>query len=157
MNTSGGNAAPWGYAFARVNAGGNPRPEFQNHFGGKGSPNLFVSCVARVARMTATLQTPKREATIAPFEIPPRVIVAPIEPETIRLPKPGEHEPYFGLARSALNELILPTPRNKFKPPVKSFCLRQKGARTCIRLISFSSLKSHILAQADTPDGREGA
>jgi hypothetical protein len=49
------------------------------------------------------------------------------------------------MARSALNELILPTEANEHKPPVKSFVLRKNGARTGIRLISWSSLKAYIL------------
>jgi hypothetical protein len=94
----------------------------------------------------------KREATTAPFKIPPRIISAPIEPETIRLPKPGELDPYFGMGRSALNELILPTPRNKFKPPVRSFVLRQRGAKTGIRLIDFASLRTYIRNHEDKPE-----
>ena len=97
----------------------------------------------------ATATSKKHGLTTAPFEIPPRVVSAPIEPETMRLPKAGELDPHFGLARSALNELILPTPKNNFKPPVKSFVLRQKGARTGIRLISFQSLKAYIYAHAE--------
>jgi len=85
------------------------------------------------------------EATTAPIQIPPRVIATRIEPETIRLPKAGELDPYFGMARSALNELVLPTAKNDFKPAVKSFVLRQRGARTGIRLICFRSLRAYIL------------
>lgn len=48
------------------------------------------------------------------------------------------------MARSALNELILPTARNKNKPPVHSFCLRQHGAKTGIRLIDYASLVDYI-------------
>jgi len=48
-----------------------------------------------------------------------------------------------------LNELILPTPRNDFKPPVRSFCLRQRGARTGIRLIDYLSLRTYILAHEE--------
>jgi hypothetical protein len=82
--------------------------------------------------------------TTEPLKAPPRVVAAPIEPETYRLPKAGQHDPYFGLGRSAINELILPTERNGHKPPVKSFVLRQKGARTGIRLISFRSMRDYI-------------
>lgn len=99
--------------------------------------------------MTTPAKKNKRERTTAPFEIPARVVTVAIEPETIRLPKPGELDPYFGLARSALNELILPTPRNGNKPPVKSFCLRQKGARTGIRLIDYASLRAYVHAHAE--------
>jgi hypothetical protein len=72
-----------------------------------------------------------------------------IEPETIRLPRPGQLCPYSGLTRSALNMLILPGLWNDFKPPVKSYVLRQKGARTGIRLVSWSSLKVHIFAHEE--------
>lgn len=91
--------------------------------------------------------------TAANIEIPPRVVAAPIEPEFLRLPKPGSLCLYTGLSRSAINELILPTPRNGFKPPVRSFCLRQRGARTGIRLVDYGSLRAHILAQVDTQPG----
>ena len=98
---------------------------------------------------TVTRQNQHREATVAPITIPPRVVTAPMEPEFRRLPKPGQLDPLTGLARSALNALILPTPQNDFKPPVRSFVLRQKGARTGIRLISWPSLKSYILAHEE--------
>jgi hypothetical protein len=103
----------------------------------------------------ATLKNEHREATTAPIQIPPRVVIAPIEPEFLRLPKPGLLCPYTGLSRSALNELILGTPRNDFKPPVKSFCLRQRGAKTGIRLVDYASLRGHILAHEDNPQENE--
>jgi len=78
--------------------------------------------------------------------IPPNDISGPIKPEFIRLAKPGKLCPYTGLTRSAINELVLPTPRNNFKPPVKSFVLRQRGAKTGIRLICYDSLLEYILA-----------
>jgi hypothetical protein len=70
-------------------------------------------------------------------------------PEFLRLPKPGTLCPYTGLSRGALNELILPTKRNFHKPPVRSFCLRQRGAKTGVRLIDYASLRKHILANAE--------
>jgi len=91
----------------------------------------------------------RNQPTTAPVEIPPRVVTAPIEPEFLRLPKPGLLCPYTGLSRSAINELILPTPRNDFKPPVRSFCLRQRGAKTGIRLVDYKSLTGHIRAHAE--------
>lgn len=48
-----------------------------------------------------------------------------------------------------MNSLILPTPENSYKPPVKSFVLRKKGARTGIRLISWNSLMDFIRAHED--------
>jgi hypothetical protein len=70
-------------------------------------------------------------------------------PEFIRLPRPRERCPYCGLTRAALNELVLPTPRNSYKPPVKSFCLRQRGARTGIRLVSYDSLRAYIMKHVE--------
>jgi len=77
-------------------------------------------------------------------EIPPRVVTAPIVPEFTRLPKPGTLCPYTGLSRSALNMLILPCRQNGNKPPVRSFVLRQRGAKTGIRLIDWQSLRAYI-------------
>jgi len=70
-------------------------------------------------------------------------------PEFIRLPPPGLRCAYTGLSRSALNQLVLPCPQNDGHPPVKSFCLRQRGAKTGIRLIDYASLAAHIRANVD--------
>lgn len=50
----------------------------------------------------------------------------------------------FGLSRSYLNYLVLPTPSNNFRPPVKSSVLRRRGARTGVRLINVESLRAYI-------------
>jgi hypothetical protein len=71
--------------------------------------------------------------------------------EFLRLPKPGSLCPICGLSRSFLNSLILPTEANGFKPPVKSFVLRKRGARTGVRLVSWESLRAYILQNEDTP------
>jgi hypothetical protein len=91
----------------------------------------------------------QNQPTTAPVAIPPRVVTATIEPEFLRLPKPGMLCPYTGLSRSAINEMILPTPRNDFKPPVRSFCLRQRGAKTGIRLVDYRSMAGYIRAHAE--------
>jgi len=70
-------------------------------------------------------------------------------PEFVRLPHPGQQCYYTGMSRSALNALILPTTENMFKPPVRSFVLRRRGAKTGIRLIDFDSLVSFIRANED--------
>ena len=70
-------------------------------------------------------------------------------PEFLRLPPSGRQCPLTGLTRSAINELVLPTPRNGNKPPVKSYCLRQRGARTGIRLVNYASLCAYIRAHAE--------
>lgn len=93
--------------------------------------------------MSATL----KNLTIVSIEKPPRVKTR--DPEFVRLPKPGQQCPFTGLSRGAINELILPTPRNEFKPPVRSFCLRQRGAKTGIRLVEYASLRRHILQNAE--------
>lgn len=68
------------------------------------------------------------------------------EPVTIRLPRQGDRCPWTGLSRSALNDLVLPSKRNKFSPPVKSNLLKTKENSTGIRLIDFQSLKSYLLS-----------
>ena len=80
---------------------------------------------------------------------PPPVVSGPVTPEFLRLPKPGLLCQHTGLTRSALNELILPTPRNDGKPPVRSFCLRQRGAKTGIRLVDYASLRNYIRAHEE--------
>lgn len=70
-------------------------------------------------------------------------------PEFLRLPPGGGRCPHTGLSRSAINALILPTPENGFRPPVRSFVLRKRGARTGIRLVDFDSLTGYIRAHAE--------
>ena len=91
----------------------------------------------KLAKTTSTIEAPLRSTAPLP------------RPEFLRLPPPGELCPHTGMSRSALNELILPTPRNGNKPPVKSFCLRQKGAKTGIRLVSYDSLAGYIRARGE--------
>jgi hypothetical protein len=65
-------------------------------------------------------------------------------PEFMRLPKARHRDPVFGLSRSFINELILPCPENKHRPPVRSVVLRRRGARTGVRLVDIDSLRSHL-------------
>lgn len=96
------------------------------------------------------------EATTAPLEIPPRsASINPAQIEFLRLPPVGQRCPVTGMSRAALNGLILPSEANGNKPPVKSFCLRQRGAKTGIRLIDYQSLRQHLLAHAE--DGETSA
>ena len=89
-------------------------------------------------------------ATTAPLEIPPRITsINPAQIEFLRLPPVGQRCPITGMSRAALNGLILPTEANGGKPAVKSFCIRQRGARTGIRLISYPHLREFILAHAE--------
>jgi hypothetical protein len=99
--------------------------------------------------MTQIKATSKKELTATPVEIPPRVQTIPFEPEFLRLPKPGQLCPRCGMSRSALNMLILPCQQNSFKAPVRSFVLRQRGAKTGIRLIDWQSLRAYIRAHEE--------
>jgi hypothetical protein len=81
--------------------------------------------------------------TTQPVAAPP-VGSAPPVPEFIRLPKTGVLCAYTGLTRSFLNSLILPSDANDHKPPVRSVCLRQRGAVKGVRLISYSSLMDYL-------------
>ena len=61
-------------------------------------------------------------------------------PDFIRLPKPGGRCPHTGLSRSSLYELIVPSKRNGYRPPVKSRHIKGPGAMRGIRLIHYVSL-----------------
>ena len=65
-------------------------------------------------------------------------------PEFMRLPKSGSLCPWSGLSRSKLNELILPSPLNGHRPPVRSISLRNRGQIRAVRLISFDSLMAYL-------------
>ena len=67
-----------------------------------------------------------------------------LRPEFIRLPKPGTLCPWTGLSRSKLNELILPSPLNGHRPPVRSVSLRNRGQIRAVRLINFDSLMAYL-------------
>jgi len=67
-----------------------------------------------------------------------------IQPQFLRLPKPGTQCLHTGLSRSTLNELILPNEANGFKPPVRSVVHKKKYAVRGIRLINFRSLIDYL-------------
>ena len=87
-------------------------------------------------------------------------VVGPVSPppvsgerspvEFLRLPPPGQRCPHTGLSRSYLNDLILPTSANGHKPPVRSFVLRKRGAKSGVRIIDAASLFDWIRRHADT-------
>lgn len=92
--------------------------------------------------------TAKNETTMEPVTVPPRMVAA-VQPEFIRLPKVGQQCPFTGLTRSGMNTLILPTPLNSGRPPVRSFTLRRKGSRTGVRLVDFKSLVEYVRAHPE--------
>lgn len=75
-----------------------------------------------------------------------------IKPEFIRLPKAGTLCPWTGLTRSKLNELILPTEANGFRPAVTSKVLRQRGRVKGVRLIVFDRLMEYLRSIPDAAD-----
>src|SRR5438067_12027588 len=82
---------------------------------------------------------------IIPAEIPARQPESQaIEPIYIRLPKPSTRCPRTGLSRSWLADVSVPSEKNNWKPPVKSFRVRRKGDKRAIRLIVFQSLLSYL-------------
>jgi hypothetical protein len=90
-------------------------------------------------------------------EVPPRETnLQPDAREFLRLPPVGQRCPVTGLSRAALNAWILPTEANGGKPPVKSFVIRQPGAKTGIRLISYQHLRFWILTHADDAQNAKG-
>lgn len=70
-----------------------------------------------------------------------------MRPEFIRTPK-GGLEPFTGLSRAKLYELITPNKANGFKAPVKSVCLRKAGAIKGTRLIHLQSLLDYLHSNA---------
>jgi hypothetical protein len=73
-------------------------------------------------------------------------------PEFMRLPKSGSLCPWSGLSRSKLNELILPSPLNGHRPPVRSISLRNRGQIRAVRLINFDSLMAYLRSLEVTSD-----
>ena len=93
---------------------------------------------------------PTKICSLGPVEIPSRETNMPPDGrEFLRLPPVGQRCPVTGLSRAALNAWILPSAANGFKPPVKSFVIRQPGSKTGIRIISYPHLRAFILAHAD--------
>jgi hypothetical protein len=82
-----------------------------------------------------------KQTTTAPIAA---VETSPLMPEFIRLPKPGTLCRWTGLSRSKLNELILPSPLNNHKPPVRSLSLRNRGQLKAVRLIVLDSLLGYL-------------
>ncbi len=91
----------------------------------------------------------------APKEAPPaQQISSPTNqpasggPVYVRLPKPSQQCPITGLSRAKLNELILPSERNNFRPPVASKSLRKAGQQKGVRLILLESLLAYLAEKA---------
>ena len=59
------------------------------------------------------------------------------QPEWIRLPRPGEHEPRTGLTRSVISRLCA-------EGKVKSITLRERGKLRGVRLVRLESLLGYL-------------
>jgi hypothetical protein len=93
-----------------------------------------------------------RQLTIDPISYATPVATAP---EFMRLPRSKERDPIFGLSRGYLNTLILPRRENNYRPPVVSCVLRQRRARTGVRLIDVESLRRYIRKHSEPNSGEE--
>lgn len=85
----------------------------------------------------------------ATFALPTFAVAITVSPEYIRLPPPGLVDPMFGLTRSYLNLLVLPSKENGFKPPVRSSALRQPQSKTGVRLVNVASLRDYLRNQIE--------
>lgn len=65
-------------------------------------------------------------------------------PRWIRLPKTGMRCPYSGLSRSKLNQLVLATEANDYRPLVRSKSCNQPGKIRGVRLIDYISLMDYL-------------
>lgn len=86
------------------------------------------------------VQTNSRAELLRALEAPCPVAID----EWLRLPKTGEKCRVSNLSRSSLNQLVLPSARNGYRPLVRSVVLKQPGAIRGIRLISKISLLAFI-------------
>lgn len=77
-------------------------------------------------------------------------------PDYLRLPKWGDRDPYFGLSRTALDQLTRPQPFNDFRPPVKSKILKMAGSKSGIKLINYASLKAYVDGLPDASLDKRG-
>ncbi len=92
--------------------------------------------------------------TTSPIAIPAKADGVPQYPEYVRLPKPGKLCPWTGLARTKLNELVLPTAANRNRPPVKSVSLRKAGTDKGVRLVHLKSLLDYLGSLSDGGDAK---
>jgi hypothetical protein len=60
-----------------------------------------------------------------------------IRPETFRLPKPGQRDPYFGLTRTAYYEL-------EQKAAIRLIRLRKRGRLRGTTLIPFDQVRAYV-------------
>ena len=65
-------------------------------------------------------------------------------PYYVPLPSGRATEFYTGLRRGVLNRLVLPTPANAYRPPVRSISLAARGQLKGKRLVHLGSLLAYL-------------
>lgn len=76
-------------------------------------------------------------------------VAAPAVPEFLRMPPPAGFEPFSGLRRGLLYELLR-------EGKVRSVCLRKPGAQRGVRLIEAASLFGYLRKLCDEQNRRRG-
>ncbi len=74
-------------------------------------------------------------------------------PVWARVPRAGERDPICGFGKTKICELILPSPANGFRPPVKSISVKRRGATRGVRLWHVPSMLeflANLLAEQGT-------
>jgi hypothetical protein len=56
--------------------------------------------------------------------------------------------PYTSLRRGVMDKLCVPSPRNAYKPKVRSVSLREEGQKSATRLVHLPELLAYLEAQA---------
>ncbi len=83
------------------------------------------------------------------------VVDVPSQPEFMRLPRHKQRDPVFGLSRGFINFLVLPSKANGNRPPVSSIVLRQRGAKTGVRLVEIASLRAYLQQHREPNSGQD--
>jgi hypothetical protein len=79
----------------------------------------------------------------------PRAQLATAGPQWARLPLPGHRCTYTDLTRTALENLCCPRRANNYRPPVRAYCNRARGAVRGVWYVHLPSLLAYIDDQAD--------
>lgn len=70
-------------------------------------------------------------------------------PAYVRIPRVGEVCPVSGLRKDCMQNLVVPNQSNGFKPPVKSFVMRNPSGKVTLRLVHVESLLAWMGDQAN--------
>ena len=96
---------------------------------------------ATLSLLTAAVAQHMESIEPSPTDEPEHV---PGEPLYICLPPQGQQCPHSGLTRSKLNELVLRTRSNNFRPLVGSLNSCSPGKERGVRLVIWAGLKAYL-------------